>query len=252
MRPGSRADTAPGDHGMQRSLYRIDDVLLRAAGATFLLALGAAALVVMAGLHAGPVDGRDPGRAALARHALPLAIAALCPVGLLGAGIALRRRERRIAAIWDLLRQNAELGVPGLIANSDFEREDLERAVRFLNNRGLGHYVWDLESDTIQDGRLRSMQMHVEKCDVCGASVSLEIPIAFREVPRCPHCHDPVSIDLLAERRRETIRALREPHSPARGPGDAGSFSFPLFLLLLFLFWPAALGYAWLKWKLEH
>jgi hypothetical protein len=241
-----------GENG--HDLYRIDDLLLRAGGACLLLLLAAAAGVVVAGLAAGSPDGRDPGLAALVRHGFPLAVAALCPVALLAAGLTVRRRERRIVAIWRLLRQNAEISVPGLLANSDFERRDLDGAVRFLNNRGLGHYVWDRDSDTIQDARLRSSHLHVEKCDACGATIALDLPVACREIPRCPHCHEPAVPESLQELRRESIEALRAEHRPrpgARGADCAAkaAFSPAIFVLLLFVCWPAAVVYSWFKWQ---
>lgn len=237
---------------MRTNLYRIDDVLLRAGGVALLLAVVATGLVIVVGLATGSSDGGDPGLAALAHYAPLLGPAALCPVALLGLGVAFRRRQNQTLAIWNLLRQNAELQVAPLIANSDFRREDLERTVRFLNNRGLDHYVWDRESDTIQDARLRAQQLHIEKCDECGASVSLRIPVAFTEVPRCPFCHDPVSAESLDERRRETIERLRAEHRPERERSTSGftsPFSLALFVLLLFAFWPAGLVYAWFKWQ---
>jgi len=239
-----------------RDLYRIDDLLLRAGAVGFLLVLAVSAGVVVVALATAQIaesTGRiEPGLAALVHHAPVLTPAFLCPFALLAAGFAMRRREKRIAAVWRLLQHNAEISVAGLIANSDFRRRDLDRAVRFLNNRGLGHYLWDRETDTIQDARLRSSSLHVEKCDGCGAEIALDVPVGFREVPRCPHCCDLVDVDALERRRREALEALRAEHRPA--PRSAGTrptpaFSIAVFLVLLFVFWPAAVGYAWLKWQ---
>lgn len=235
---------------MAPNLYRIDDVLLRAGAWCLLVVLALAAGVAATGLAtASTGDGSGAALAALARHAPLLALASLCPVALLGAGASVRRRERRIVAIWNLLKRNAEIHAPALLANSDFERRDLEQAVRFLNNRGLGHYVWDAKADTIQDAYLRSAVLHADKCDTCGAAVALDLPIASREIPRCPYCHDPISCDGLEERRREAIETLRAEHRPASGPRSVPTFSVPLFLLLIVAFWPAALVYAWGKWQ---
>lgn len=240
---------------MGPNLYRIDDVLLRAGRVGLLLLLAATAGVVLVGLATGSAsDPGEAGLAALARHAPLLALASLCPATLFSVGFTVRRRERRILAIWNLLKRNAEIHVPGLLANSDFARRDLDQAVRFLNNRGFGHYVWDPKTDTIQDAYLRSAVLHVDKCDACGAAVPLEIPIASREIPRCPYCHDPIVFDGLAERRQEAIETLRAEHRPASGtrdgrPAPVPTFSIPLFLLLMIAFWPAALVYAWGKWQ---
>jgi hypothetical protein len=120
--------------------------------------------------------------------------------------------------------------------------------VRLLNNRGLGHYVWDRGAGIVQDGRLRTIQLHVEKCEACGGSVSLEVPIGFSKVPSCPYCGDPVSIDALEARRHEALEELRiEDRDGSWRSGSTVPFSIPLFVLLILTFWPAGLAYAWYR-----
>lgn len=234
---------------MARNLYRIDDALLRAGLLALAVAILASAVVLAAAGGGGSAAG-----AALVRNLPWLLPVAACPGVLLAAGIAMRRRERQIGAIWSLLRRNAEISVPHLLANSDFRRPELARAIRFLNNRGLAHYVWVRETDVIQDARLRDLHLHVSKCDACGAAIELDVPVGAREIPRCPHCQAPVSADAIQERRDEVLDALRadaRDASPSRsgvGPGGA-EFSPLVFALLLLACWPAALAYAWLKWQ---
>jgi hypothetical protein len=84
--------------------------------------------------------------------------------------------------------------------------------------------------------------------------VSLEIPLGFHDIPRCPYCHDPVSLGSMEDERREALESLRAPSHPTRSElasssGSRGAFSLPLFLVLLFVFWPAGVVYAWLKWQ---
>jgi hypothetical protein len=226
---------------MERDLYKIDDILLRAGGLSILLVIAGLTAVFSSG---GPSLSQTP----------LVAIAVLAPVGLLLAGSSMRRREKQIVAIWELLRQNAEIQVPPLVANSDFARADLDRAVRFLNNRGLDHYIWDRESDTIRDARLQTRHLHVEVCDACGVKIALDVPVAFHELPTCTHCGDPISAEALQERKREAIDALRAEHrvENASGIGLAEDFSIPVFLLLLCVFWPGAIFYAWHKWQGER
>jgi hypothetical protein len=226
----------------ERDLYRIDDVLLRSAGFGVLFA----GVVIVAA-----ISKNDPD-AVSARIPL-MALAVLAPVALLSAGFSMRRREERVVAVWELLRQQAELHVPPLLDNSDFERADLEHAVRFLNNRGLDHYVWDRQSDTIRDARLQARHLHVEVCDACGVKIALDVPLAFAELPTCTHCGDPISAESLQDRKRETIDALRAEHrfEDASKVGPDKDFSMPTFLLLLCLFWPGAIFYAWHKWEGE-
>jgi len=232
-----------------KNLYRLDDLLLRASGFAMLVAV-----VATFGLFVANGQSADTVVRAYARWAGPLLLAWAAPVVLLVGGLRVRGREKRIVAVWELLRRNAQVHVPSLLANSHFERADLDRAVRLLNTRGLGHYVWDASTDTILDARLQTAQIHVEKCDLCGASISLEVPVGFSEVPRCPYCSDPVSIETLEARRHEAIEKLRAEHAPkaaeAASPmGLPSDFSLPIFLVLFFVFWPAAVVYAWWKWQ---
>jgi hypothetical protein len=226
-----------------QDLYEIDDILMRAGGLLGVIVMLAAMMFYWA---------PEPGPPVMKGL---VAIAVLAPLGLLGAGFAMRRREKQVVAIRDLLRQQAELHVPPLLANSDFERGDLDRAVRFLNNRGLDHYVWDRGSDTIRDARLQSRHLHVEVCDACGVKIALDVPLAFHKLPTCTHCGDPISAEALLERKREAIDGLRaeyrfEDASDIR-PGPSKDFSMLTFVLLLCFFWPGAIYYAWHQWEGE-
>ena len=232
----------------EKNLYRVDDVLLRAGGIGLLgvLAVGVCGVLIAlaeADPHAPGVLPRWVGDYGLAYFG-----ALLCPLVALRTGFVIRRREERSAAIWRLLQQNAELSVENLVGNSDFDLADVERTVKLLNNRGLGHYVWDRRAGKVQDGRLRTMQLHVDKCEACGGSVSLEVPIGFSEVPACPYCGDPVSVDALESRRHEALDELRvDERGSSWIRGSKVPFSIPLFVVLMMAFWPAGLIYAWYK-----
>lgn len=248
-----------GMHLERKDVYRLDGILLRAGGLSLFVVLGTIGCLIA--VTAGEMEvypgGPDPNPALyfLGRHALAVGLGLAAPIVLLWAGWKLRRREKKILAIWRLLRHNAEIDARALLANSDFEQADLERAVRFLNNKGLGHYVWDPRSGVIQDARLRDMQLHVDTCDACGASVSLKVPVGNREIPMCPFCGDPVSVDRFEARRHDAIDKLRAEHRPAVETRQALSeipFSIPIFVLLLMFFWPAAVGYAWIRWQQAH
>ncbi|MCA9506612.1 MAG: hypothetical protein KC616_26230, partial [Myxococcales bacterium] len=232
----------------QRNLYRIDDLLLRAGAIGLFVVLGGLAL--FAGLASSSVESEEP-RLLLrlaATHAAPILVALLCPIVALRVGWTIRRREKKILGLWRLLRQQAEISVPDLLANSHFTQTDLDRGVRLLNTRGLGHYVWDRERGTIQDGRLRTSRLHVEKCEVCGGSIALDVPLLFREAPLCPYCGDPVSVDALEARREEALDGLREaaPRTDERD-GAKVPFSIPLFAILMIVCWPAGVAYAWYR-----
>ena len=237
-----------------RNLYHIDDVLISGGGLVAVAVLVFAAWTALTGLAESPVPGREAMLRSLVREAGPLLFGAFGSIALLSSGFVMRRRERRIEAIWRLLGRHAELDVRDLLANSNFRPEELERAVRYLNDNGLGHYVWDRESDVIQDGRLRSLQLHVEKCEVCSAAVSLQVPLAFREIPECPYYGDPVSEEALEAQRRKALDGVRAEHRDGVWEAQAQvaieegrPFSMPVFVLLLLACWPAALVYALYK-----
>lgn len=232
----------------EADLYRVDDLLLKAGWIGLLVVLGVGACAALVTLAEQDPTSRDALRRLAGRYGAAYVGALLCPVVALRVGFAIRGRERRSAAIWQLLRQNAELSVAQLVANSDFDLADVERTVKLLNNRGLGHYVWDRAAGTIQDGRLQTLQLHVDKCEACGGSISLEVPVGFRCVPTCPYCGDPVSVDDLETRRHEALEALRVDRAPASWSESARvPFSIPLFAVLMLTFWPAGVAYAWYK-----
>ncbi len=233
---------------LETNFYRIDDVLLRAGSIGLVTVLGIGVCWVLVTMAEGAPNAERAVLRLVHDQGLAFGVAAAFPFAALRIGFVVRGREKKIAAIWKLLQRNAQLSVGDLLANSDFDARDVDRAIRVLNNRGLGHYVWNRRDGMIQDGRLRTLQLHVEKCDACGASVSLEVPIGFSEVPACPFCDDPVAVESLEARRHEALEAMRAEHRPRRVE-DLSSvpFSIPLFLLLVFVFWPAALLYAWIR-----
>lgn len=247
--PSSGGGRGAEESDVHRNLYRIDDLLLRAGGITALAVVAAAAIRVVVGLEeAGPGGGAVVSWRAVA----VLLLAAACPVGLVTGGLAMRRREKKTLSFWRFMQQNVEVHVPTLLANSDYRRDDLERAVRLLNNKALGFFVWDRDSDVIRDGRLESLYLLVDKCEVCRASIALEVPASLREIPSCPYCGDPVSIERLTELKREALDEMRSQNPPpkARERGlPADPLSIGIFLLLLVTFWPAALAYGWYKWQ---
>lgn len=81
----------------RKNPYRLDDLLLRTDGLLLLAAVAVVACAIAVGL-AEAVPG-DPGFAHLQRHAFAIAVALASPIGLLWAGLSLRSREKKIAAI---------------------------------------------------------------------------------------------------------------------------------------------------------
>ncbi len=238
-----------------KNFYRIDDVLIRVGivGLVVMLAVGGVGVFSVLGIAMDGTPSHSSGPMPSGKHLLVYLALLACPVVSLRIGLNIQQRERRIVVIWALLKQHAQISIPDLLANSDFSIDDVARAVTMLNTRGLGHYVWDRKAGTVQDGRLRSTHVHVEKCDACGGSISLSVPIGFTSIPACPYCGDPISTDVLEERRAEMLDALRPKPAPEKSTLEifAVPFSIPIFGFLALVFWPAALAYAMWKYRSE-
>lgn len=223
------------------NLYELDDLLIRAGGIGLAVVLLVSAAAAMISLGEGGEEA--VGRLAW-DHAFHLMMALCPPVACLWVGRRIRARERRILSIWKVLRSHAQLRVDEFVANSHYTREELDDAVKLLNTRALAHYVHDRPNGVIQDGRLRDVRFHVEKCDACAGEISIEVPIGFTQVPSCPYCGDPVCVDTLDERRHAVLDRLRDEYAPKPESLGGVPFSIPVFLALLVFFWPAAMGYA--------
>jgi hypothetical protein len=156
----------------------------------------------------------------------------------LAVGYVVRWDERRIAQVWRILEHSTEVKVEEVSYATGFDQEFLLRAVRTINRQPNAYYVWDRAAGTIVDGRMRSQVLAVDQCESCGAMVNEKISLDLANVPSCTHCNGPVTVQDLNRLKTEGLRELR-----AKAEQTTPSFSLPLFLVLLFTFWPAAIVY---------
>ncbi len=174
------------------------------------------------------------------------------PVLIFLIGQRVRQVEKRTLSVWRILYSNTSIKVPELIANSDITRPQLHSAVKLLNNRGLGFYVWNKKADTITDGRLDDDYVMVDSCESCAAPVGLRVSLAGSEVPSCSYCQAPVASGQLNLLKQAAIAELRS-YTPAERryglPVRRGKrpFSIILFVFLLIACWPLAVFYGWYK-----
>ena len=160
---------------------------------------------------------------------------------LLLAGYTIRRKERRVLAVWNILDQVTEAPVEELIRNTGLSRQFIQESLGIINAQPNAYYVWNPDTDVVVDGRLRTRVFVVDHCANCGASVSLRLTLELSELPTCSHCASPVMDEDWNRLKLDALREIRE-------AGTKGSeFSVGLFIVLLIVFWPAALGYA--LWK---
>ena len=169
---------------------------------------------------------------------------------MLVAGSRLRRREKRAWGLHRLIDDHVEVSADDLLLGSDFTPETLDRAIRDLNNAGAAFLVWDRKTGKIQDGRLRTSRVTVDECGSCGAKVQIDVKLADVASARCPYCHDPIGAERAIEEKATLMEKLGADPAAERAVATTdGSFSVPIFIVLLFVFWPLAVGYAFLKWK---
>ena len=224
------------------NLLKIDDLLLRMGTVLGLLWL----LGLVIGL-AVSLEARGSLTAGLLAVAL---LAASAPVGLIVAGLRLRRRENRAWALHRLIDDHVEIGATDLLRGSDFTAHSLDRAIRDLSNAGVAILVWDRRSDLIQDGRLRRAQLQIDECASCGAKVSLTVRIGDAATVRCPYCHGPLNAEQIQEEKARLIDELDG--SPRQDPSSSflsPDFSIPIFIALSVVFWPFGLAYVFKHWR---
>ena len=230
------------------NIYRIDDVLIK-VGYVFLVLFvltGGSAVSTMV-KQASP-DQSDTLFIATASLFIPAAHFLLI-------GYNFRAREQLTAAILHKMELAGEVPVTDLAKSVGFSRRTVEQALLLINRRGLGYYVLDRGSDRIIDGRLRRNMVLVDRCDRCGSSISKSFPASQEGPPKCPYCGTPVGIDRWHEMRSMVLEDIRNQDLRDSAPGRISKgvpaapsarpvFSLPVFILLLFIFWPAAIIYA--------
>ena len=222
-------------------LLRLDDFMFRGAkGGAVLVALGA--FVALAW----------PPGAAISRGAVfaGVGFAALAPIAMLLAGLALRDRERRAVGLVKLIERHVEVSADDLLANSNFSASTLATAIRDLNSSGRHHVVWDRRTNLIQDGWLRRSRLHVESCASCGTKISIDVALHEASAARCPSCDAPLDAREIDEEKQAVMAQISERARARPIPVDTRPrFSIPIFLLLLILCWPLAIFYAVKRWR---
>ena len=158
-------------------------------------------------------------------------------VVMLGTG-----KESRTLAVWDILERSTEVSLAELVRSTGYPRETVREALALINAQPDTYYVWDPDSDRIVDGRLRSHVIAVDQCESCGATVNERVALDLAAVPSCRYCRAPVVKRDLNTLKLEAVAAIRAEHAARRR-----GFSAIVFVLLLFVFWPAAVAYA--VWK---
>ena len=225
------------------NLLTLDDFLLKGS-------VTSAILVVIAGFLGWQLPSELRGSDL--SFFLSVGFSALAPVAMAIMGFALRERERRALALMKLVDRQVELVAEDLLANSEFTRSTLALAIRDLNSSGVRHVVWDHREGLIQDGRLRQSRLHIETCPSCGVKISVDVALHGAAAVHCPSCDSTLDAREIDEEKQAVIADLADRAVPRtlRVELPTSRFSWPLFTVLLVVFWPVALLYALRHWKL--
>lgn len=216
----------------KKDIYKIDNLLINIGRIVLVISL----LNVGCSASADTLDNDLPS----------LLIALSAAMSLLVTGSFIRRRENQIIAIWNILEHSTEVPVEELVHNTGFDRAFIQHALLLINRRGNAYYVWDKKNDVIVDGRLRTTLLAIPKCDNCGATINQTMTLDASQRPTCFYCGKAASTHQINQLKSEAIDKIRQKAPPIE---KNKGFSIWVFLLLLIIFWPAAVGYA--LWKAD-
>jgi len=173
------------------------------------------------------------------------------PIAFLIAGYRIRAKEKKYLTVWNILENTLEVSMNDLANNTGLKRETITSALQEINRRGTSFFIYDRTSGLIFDGRLKSQTISISTCPACKHTLGYTIPLVVSKLPRCKYCGTDIDASHLNRLKQEKIQFILE-SNPFYGPnGPAGrqgkKFSWMVFLILLFVFWPLAIGYALVK-----
>ncbi|CAB5124985.1 hypothetical protein D3OALGA1CA_2833 [Olavius algarvensis associated proteobacterium Delta 3] len=173
------------------------------------------------------------------------------PIAFLIAGYRIRAKEKKYLTVWNILENTLEVSMNDLANNTGLKRETITRALQEINQRGTSFFIYDRTSGLIFDGRLKSQTISISTCPACKHTLGYTIPLVVSKLPRCKYCGTDIDASHLNRLKQEKIQFILE-SNPFYGPngpdGRQGKkFSWMVFLILLFVFWPLAIGYALVK-----
>jgi hypothetical protein len=216
------------DH--KKDIHKIDNWLIRMGW-----------LAVVSLLFANGCTSTFEDKSALELASNPTFIVfAVGAIVLLSVGYAVRRRENQVTAVWNILEHTTEVSIAELERSTGFARPFIQNALHVINRQPGSYYVWDDMADVIVDGRMRARILVVKQCESCGANVNQQVSLDLPKAPACASCGSPVTAGDLNKMKLDQVRELRV----AEEAKKQHQFSVLLFIVLLLVFWPAAVAYA--------
>ncbi len=219
-------------------IYKIDNILIK-AGYIFLT------LFI---LNVYPLISKTGGDFTFINEKLPsLIFLSSGSVIMLWTGYYYRIIENRINAILKILTITSEVSLTELHRNTGYSIKNIESAIVTINKKLPYYFVLNRVSDSISDGRLTTKLARVDSCGSCGKKMNLDVSVSSDALPECPYCGIPLQPDKWNSLKREAILNIqnneREGLSVSKGIMIPHDFSWPIFIILLIIFWPLGLLY---------
>lgn len=216
----------------KKDIHKIDNVLLGAGSVLLIAILAVTCLLTFYS------DSIHPQISFWDRFFSDSTLLIVAPLLLVGQII--RYRENKIINIWDILEHSNILTMQSLELNTGFKRDFIHQAIILINKRSDTFYVWDSNTDIIMDGCLHALSIATIHCDSCGANIR-ELQ-STKQTPVCPYCGTLLSVEIKPinseSTRTNTLTSMNQVET---------KFSILLCILLLIIFWPAAILYT--LWK---
>ena len=216
------------------NIYRSDDILLLIGKIlTYILILPILATAVKLSS-----DKADISTAAA------LVIMIITPSAFIISGRIIRRQEEKIIALHRILTDNPEVYIQDILNSTAMTRDEIRKKIIILNSRGFGFYVFEPESDSILNSRLRTRNIIIEKCPGCGNIINRKIPLNLSEIPLCPYCNNPIDITYLNDEKKRIIDSIVS-RETAREiiHEEKKDINIAVLILLVLFFWPGAIIY---------
>lgn len=164
-------------------------------------------------------------------------------IAMLALGHRIRRREKRIQAVWRMLNLALEVRFDDVRSSTGLSDLELQDAVQALNAGGHGFWVVDMRAGSIVDGRLRATVTASATCTSCGATTSRSVALSSAETARCEHCGAAFSPETLNRLKLEAMAAIRAPAAAPAPVAAPEGYNPTLGMVLLIAFWPVGLIY---------
>ncbi len=159
---------------------------------------------------------------------------------LLLIGYGYRSREKKIIPIGHALEHTGEAAVSGLAVSLGLSREFILRHLKDINAQQHSAYTYDSRSDKIINSRLASEYLVFVDCANCRRKINQKVSLDLSSPPQCKYCGTNFSADHLNKLKQEALASLRP---AAAAPAQAEGINIVLLVVLLILFWPAAVFY---------